>query len=133
MSSVTTGTKHESEFRSVTEPQWANHITIVFPLWLSMPPALLKSVFEQIDRYGFAFDENHRPLLKGRTARFIVTMMFPTVVFWLLFSKGVRGFARGALWTSGIRPTRILALGNVLKAQKEPWLAKVEDLGARGS
>jgi putative NADPH-quinone reductase len=111
---------------------WSNHITIVFPLWLGMPPALMKSFFEQLCRYEFAFDASHKPMLQGRTARFIVTMIIPNFVFWLLFSKGCKGFARGALWASGIKPTRILPLGNVLKAAKEPWLTRVEELGARG-
>lgn len=112
---------------------WADHVVIVFPLWLSAPPALLKGFFEQICRYGYAFDQQtHKPLLKGRSARLIVTMIIPTLVFHLLFSAGVRGFARGVLFTSGFRPIRKTLLGNLFAADHTRWLAKVEALGEQG-
>ena len=111
---------------------WAEHITIIFPLWLGAPPALMKSYFEQICRYGFSFSHDLKPLLKGRTARLIITMVLPNFVFRLMFAQGVKGFVRSVFWSSGIKPTRILALGKVMTAAKKPWLAQVEKLGERG-
>lgn len=35
--------------------QWADHLFIVFPLWLGDMPAVLKAFFEQTLRPGFAF------------------------------------------------------------------------------
>ena len=61
--------------------RWANHLVICYPLWLGTLPALLKGFFEQTFRYGFAFDLGGRgdakKLLKGRSARIIVTMGMP--------------------------------------------------------
>lgn len=111
--------------------RWCDHLVLVFPLWLSAPPALVKSFFEQICRYDFAFDHAAKPLLKGRSARLIVPMIIPTLVFHLLFGGGVKGFARGVLWASGFKPIRTLPLGKVLSADKKPWLEQVEALGAR--
>lgn len=111
---------------------WAQHIVIVFPLWLGAPPALLKSYFEQICRYDFAFDHAARPLLKGRSAHLIFTMMLPSFVFALFFRAGVKGFIRGCLWASGIKPARTTRLAQVLTAPKEPWLRKIEALGRAG-
>ena len=35
---------------------WAEHLVIVYPLWLGTMPALLKGFLEQAFRPGFAFD-----------------------------------------------------------------------------
>ena len=43
------------------EPQeairWAEHLVIVFPIWLGTMPALLKAFFEQVLRPGFAIEQ----------------------------------------------------------------------------
>ena len=59
---------------------WAEHLFIVYPLWLGSMPAILKGFFEQVFRPGFAFgmpEGDARDLrggrwkkgLKGRSAR----------------------------------------------------------------
>src|SRR3546814_9849412 len=57
---------------------WADHLVILYPLWLGDVPALLKGFLEQILRPGFAIDEGSTgmsaKLLTGRSARIIVTM-----------------------------------------------------------
>ena len=35
--------------------EWANHLMILYPLWLGGMPALLKAFLEQVFRPGFAF------------------------------------------------------------------------------
>ncbi|EJL27319.1 putative NADPH-quinone reductase (modulator of drug activity B) [Caulobacter sp. AP07] len=113
---------------------WCDHMVLVFPLWIGGPPALLKSFFEQICRYGFSFEkDSHKPLLGGRSARIIVTMIIPAFVFHLMFAQGVKWLRRGVLWTSGFKPIRTLALGNVFAADRARWLEKVEALGAAGA
>src|ERR1043165_5687274 len=56
---------------------WAEHIVLVFPLWLGTMPALLKAFLEQVLRPGFALIyEGHRfPQrgLTGKSARVVVT------------------------------------------------------------
>ena len=49
------GTLPEAIRRSQDEVRWAEHLVIVFPLWLGALPALLKAYFEQLFRPGFAF------------------------------------------------------------------------------
>ena len=34
---------------------WAQHLVILYPLWMGDMPALLKAFFEQVARPGFAF------------------------------------------------------------------------------
>jgi putative NADPH-quinone reductase len=63
--------------------RWAEHLVIVYPLWLGMMPALLKGFFEQVFRPGFAHRTDARgwqALLKGRSARIVVTMGMPALV-----------------------------------------------------
>ena len=55
---------------------WAEHLVLLYPLWLGGPPAVLKAFFEQVFRYGFALGgegRSMRGLLKGKSARVIVT------------------------------------------------------------
>lgn len=60
---------------------WAEHIVIVYPLWLGEMPARLKALLEQAFRPAFAFGGKAVSLgggkLKGRSARVVVTMGMP--------------------------------------------------------
>ena len=62
--------------------KWCEHLVLVMPLWLGTMPALLKAFLEQVMRPGFAFEYCSNGnvkalLLKGRSARVIVTMECP--------------------------------------------------------
>lgn len=118
---------------------WAEHLVIFHPLWLGSAPAQLKGFFEQVFRYGFAIPEGGPPrgLLKGRSARIVVTMGMPAFFYRLAFGAfGVRGFERGVLVLSGIRPVRHTFLGGAAVASKTlvtGWLNRMRKLGAAGS
>ena len=143
--------RSEAEFEdgavppSIAEAQdairWADHLLIVHPLWLGGPPALLKGFLEQAFRYGFA---TPRPgegsplggLLKGRTARVVVTMGMPALAYrWMFGAFGARALERGVLWLSGFRGLRRTLLGSVGAASAQTrggWLERMRRLGARG-
>ncbi len=113
---------------------WADHLVIVYPLWLGGLPAKLKGFFEQTFRYGFALSapgQKMQGLLKGRSARMIVTMGMPALIFrWVFGAYGVRAVERGMLWISGFRPIRSLFIGGVGGAKDfNPWLRKIEAMG----
>jgi putative NADPH-quinone reductase len=62
----------------------AEHLVFIFPLWLGTMPALLKGFMEQVMRPGVAFAYPEpgkggfaKTLLKGRSARVVVTMGMP--------------------------------------------------------
>lgn len=62
----------------------AEHLVLVYPLWLGTMPAVLKGFLEQVLRPGFAVGEpeSGRPgkrLLAGRSARIVVTMGMPAL------------------------------------------------------
>lgn len=119
---------------------WAEHIVILYPLWLGDVPALLKAFLEQVMRPGFAFRyrENKRPekLLKGRTARVVVTMGMPALFYKLVYgAHSVKSLERNILKFVGIRRVERMILGSVEADadRRREWLDELRALGARGA
>jgi putative NADPH-quinone reductase len=120
--------------------RWANHWVIVYPLWLGDAPALFKAFIEQTFRPGLAlrYREGRLPegLLKGKSARAIVTMAMPAVVYRFFFlAHGFRNLKRNVLNYAGVRPVRATLIGSIKsmdRAAAEKWLATVEKLGSDG-
>lgn len=120
---------------------WADHLVIVFPLWLGTMPALLKAFLEQVMRPGFAFvpavgtGGGWRKALKGKSARLVVTMGMPALFYrWYFLAHGVRGLERNILKFSGISPVRLTLLGMVESSEptRRRWLEKLGALGRAG-
>ncbi len=91
--------------------RWAEHWVFLFPLWHGTMPALLKGFLEQIFRPGFAmeYDQKGFPkrLLAGRSARIVVTMGMPVMLYrWYFGAFGLRSFERSMLKFAGIKPIR---------------------------
>ncbi|MBU2383870.1 MAG: NAD(P)H-dependent oxidoreductase [Alphaproteobacteria bacterium] len=118
---------------------WAQHLVIIYPLWLGFMPARLKALFEQTFRPGFAFGQRERTIgvgrLKGRTARIIVTMGMPAAFYrGFYFAHALTALRRNILSFVGIGPTRSNIVGNaegISDLQCERWLDKVSALGSR--
>jgi len=121
--------------------QHADHLVVIFPLWLGDMPALLKAFFEQTFRPGFAYagilDRGvPKQLLKGKSARIIVTMGMPAPVYRLYFrAHGLKNLRRNILAFCGIGPIRDTLIGMI--EAKNPksritWLARAEALGRKG-
>lgn len=117
---------------------WAEHLVIFFPLWLGDMPALLKGFLEQVARPGFAFGpEGGNPFghkkLKGRSARVIVTMGMPALVYrWFFRAHSVKSLERNILGFVGIAPvdeTLVGMVGNLAPKAASKWFAKVRKLG----
>lgn len=120
---------------------WAEHIVFVFPLWLGTMPALLKAFLEQVMRPGVAFaygqggDGFTKALLKGRSARVVVTMGMPALIYRLWFlGHGIAGMRRGILNFVGIRPVRetLYGLATASAAKRAGWLSEMQRLGRLG-
>ncbi|RAZ91004.1 flavodoxin family protein [Mesorhizobium hawassense] len=121
---------------------WAQHFVFVFPLWLGTVPALLKAFLEQVMRPGTAFaypaegESFAKSLLRGRSARLVVTMGMPAAVYRIWFlSHGIAGMRRGILNFVGIRPVRETLYGMVASAsdaKRAKWLGQMRVFGQRG-
>ena len=119
---------------------WARHIVLFFPLWLGDMPALLKGFLEQVARPGFAFTtEGSNPFgrkgLTGRSARVVVTMGMPAIVYrWYFRAHSVKSLERNILGLVGIAPVRETLIGMVDRLGEDgvqEWLLKLRRLGAK--
>jgi len=115
---------------------WAEHIVIIYPLWLGDVPALLKGFLEQAMRPGFALAYRKsglpKKLLAGRTARIVVTMGMPAFFYKLVYgAHSVKSLERNILRFVGIKPVARLILGGVdgSDEQRREWLAEMENMG----
>lgn len=111
---------------------------LLYPLWLGDMPALLKALLEQVARPGFAMRESPRGpigLLKGRSARIIVTMGMPAFFYRFLFgAHSVKSLERSVFRLVGIRPVEHSLIGAVdgTAEQRAEWLGRIADLGRDG-
>lgn len=119
---------------------WADHIVILYPLWLGDVPALLKAFLEQVMRPGFAFRyrEGKLPekLLKGRSARIVVTMGMPSLFYKLVYgAHSVKSLERNILKFVGINRIERMILGSVEadEGRREQWLEEMKALGVEGA
>jgi putative NADPH-quinone reductase len=120
---------------------WAEHIVILYPLWLGSMPALLKAFFEQVMRPGFATSKveagtSWKKLLARRSARIIVTMGMPAWVYrWYFGAHSLKSLERNLLGFVGIDPVRRTLIGGVEAcgvAARKKWLDKLRSLGQAG-
>lgn len=121
---------------------WAQHLVILFPLWLGEMPALLKGFFEQLLRPGFATSEvqggtTWKRLLGGRSVRIVVTMGMPAFIYrWYFRAHGLKNLKRNILSFCGLGPIRETLIGNVegcTAEARQRWLVRLRELGARGA
>jgi len=114
----------------------ADHLVIVFPLWLGAMPAILKGFLERILQPGLI--EPHRAgkfvqLLKGKSARVIMTMGMPGLVYrWWYGAHALQALKRNVLEFMGVAPVRSTLYGMVeaVGAEKRrQWLDEMEVMG----
>lgn len=120
---------------------WANHMVIIYPLWLGTLPALLKGFLEQVLRPGFAFtqtapDKPAKKRLSGRSARVVVTMGMPAFAYrWFYRAHSLKNLERNVLKFCGIAPVCSSLVGMVEGGngrRRAKWLVKMRALGKAG-
>lgn len=117
----------------------AGHLVLLYPLWLGTMPALLKGFLEQTLRPGFALPRADAAspfaaLLKGRSARIVVTMGMPAFIYrWYFGAHSLKSLERNVLAFVGIGPIRESLIGLVEGPPegRERWLARMQALGLR--
>lgn len=120
--------------------RWADHLVFVYPNWWGSMPAIMKGFFDRVFLPGFAFKSKPNSLLttkllKGKTARLIVTMDTP-LWYYRLFLKRANHLImkHNILHYIGIKPVKITEFTMVKFKTKEvldQWLRKAEELGAK--
>ena len=120
---------------------WADHLVILYPLWLGTMPALLKGFLEQVFRPDFAFHVGESSTgwakkLKGKSARVVITMGMPAMVYrWYFGAHSLKSLERNILGFCGIGPIRESLIG-MIEAKKggkrRKWLERMVAYGAEG-
>ncbi len=119
--------------------RWAEHIVIVYPVWWSSMPALLKGLFDRAWLPHFAFNFAHhgltwKKLLKGRTARVITTANSSPWMLWFMYGPPTAALELALLRFAGIR-ARSTVFGPSERASdrtKAKWFRKIERLARKG-
>lgn len=116
----------------------AEHLVFVYPNWWGTYPALLKGFIDRVFLPGFAFKYRENSpfwdkLLKGKTARLIVTMDSPKwYYFFMTKSPGHNSMKKAILEFCGIKPVKITSFSPVKSSnekQRKVWIEKVIKLG----
>ena len=117
----------------------ADHLVIVFPLWLGAMPAILKGFLERLLQPDLI--DAHRAgkfvqLLKGKSARVIMTMGMPGLVYrWWYGAHALQALKRNILEFMGVAPVKSTLFGMIEAVaieRRREWLTEVERLGREG-
>lgn len=120
----------------------ADHLVLAFPLWLGSMPAATRALFEQMACGGFFLQEGEgvtqwpRKMMKGKSARIIITMGMPAIVYrTLMGSASVKALERGMFGISGFKPIKHSILGGVESSndKRVKWLEDIYELGKSAS
>lgn len=121
---------------------WAEHFVLVTPMWWGGLPARLKGVFDRAFLPGNSFDPRHKtlglpkPLLKGRSARVIMTSDTPDWALRLLYRRALQvQLKRQVLGFVGFRPVAFTHFSPVEHADERRisgWISRAGALGAAG-
>ncbi len=118
----------------------ADHLVIIFPLWLGGMPAILKGFLERVLQGEMVeASKTHKfpKLLKGKSVRVIVTMGMPGFVYrWWFRPYALKILKRNILGSVGAGPIEVTIYGSieaVSKRRRKRWLRDVEELGSRAA
>ncbi|MBX4195520.1 NAD(P)H-dependent oxidoreductase [Candidatus Parcubacteria bacterium] len=119
--------------------RWCDHFVVLYPSWWSTMPALLKGLFDRVWLPGFAFnftgDFSWKKLMKGKSARMIITSDTIPLAQWLVFGDTTNELRKGILWFAGFSPIRKKQFGYLkhfgTTGRRERIKRKVFNLGRK--
>ena len=102
----------------------ADHWVLVFPLWMGLPPALVKGFLERTITRGFAFEYNGKypvalPILKGKSVHIIITCGMPRFIYRWLSGEPTSKALRTLFKLCGMTVTDITVFGSVAEHSSE--------------
>lgn len=129
----------ESLRPAIADSRWAEHMLIIYPLWLGTMPALLKGFMEQAFRPGVALSKEGggfpKPAFKGKSARIAVTMGMPELVYRLFCgAHSLKSLEKNVLQVVGVKPIRESLFGLVeagAREAREKRIAKFRETGRK--
>lgn len=130
----------EADLKKVQEDMtWCEHFVLVYPNWWGGMPAMLKGMWDRmfLPRFAFRMWKNKfgwDALLKGRTARVIVTCSNPVILNRLAFGDFTASIKRSLLSFAGFK-TSVTAVGRserLSDSQKTSLVKRITGLAKRG-
>lgn len=134
----------EPDLKQVQEDiKWSDHVVLIYPLWWSSAPSLLKGMIDRMWLPAFAFRFKKlsdgktaigwEKLLKGRTARVVVTLKNFPFVERFMFGDYTAEIEHAVFGFSGLK-TRLTEIGNaeaMSDKSRARWFSKMERLGKK--
>lgn len=121
---------------AIADSRWADHILIIYPLWLGTMPALLKAFMEQAFRPGVALSTDQglpKPMFKGKSARIAITMGMPALAYrWYFGAHSLKNLEKNILRFVGVKPVRSSLFGLIEAGSREDMekrIAKFRETG----
>jgi putative NADPH-quinone reductase len=117
----------------------ADHVVLVFPIWLGEAPALFKGFLEQTLRPGYAREPAGpgglgRPLMTGRSVRIVATMAMPALAYRFYFwDHGLANLRRAVLRFVGFGPIRTTLVGSAARLTPPRAERLMDDMRALGA
>ena len=118
----------------------ADHLVFIFPLWLGTLPAIFKGFLERVlqpDLVEPSKKGKFVKILKGKSARIIMTMGMPGFVYrWYFGAFALRMLKRNILQFVGVSPVRSTIHGMieaVSQEKRQSWLAEAETMGRKAA
>jgi putative NADPH-quinone reductase len=135
----------EPDLKKIQEDiRWCEHFVLVYPLWWSGTPALLKGMVDRmwLPGFGFRFKKMNgtkrligwEKLLKGRTSRVIVSSKNFPILEEFMYGDYTGDIVNAVLRFSGFK-VRISKVGDsesLSDGQKKTWLKKFAAFGKKG-
>lgn len=120
--------------------EWCSHFVLAFPLWWGGFPAKLKGWIDRVLVLGRTFTTEETtpmglpaPLLKGRSARVLITSDTPRSFMWLVYGDAILKQLKGQiLGFVGFKPVKITFFAPASDTKPgavEKLLAQMDQLG----
>ncbi|HEX2792220.1 MAG TPA: NAD(P)H-dependent oxidoreductase [Candidatus Paceibacterota bacterium] len=119
---------------------WCEHFALFYPNWWGGMPGELKGMWDRmfLPRFAFRMWKNRfgwDALLKGRTARVVITCGNPVILDHLAFGDFTAGIKRSLLQFAGFR-TWVTTVGrseHLSERTTDAWKQRMAYLGQRGA
>ena len=114
----------------------ADHLLLIYPLWLGDMPAVVKGFLEQVFRPSFVANGDMNRLrhtrLQGRSVRIVVTMGMPALAYrWFYRAHSLKSLERNVFRFCGFGPVRHTLIGQNGgdATTRQRWLEHLRELG----